>query len=96
MSRKCACCDTQYDLTFVPDNDDYMCGECYCGEYHSLEFSRGSFEAEMDVLHGDVYDIRKAIEAFVNDPPDNAFHYGYLYGLKSELENECFKHQLGE
>jgi len=91
MSRKCACCDALHDLTFVPYDDDYMCGECYCGEYHSLEFSRGSFEAEMDVLHGDVYDIYKAIEAFVSDPPDNAFHYGYLYGLKSELENVEFK-----
>ena len=28
---------------------------------------------------------------FVNDPPDNAFQYGYLYGLKSELENVEFK-----
>ena len=87
MSRKCACCDTLHDLTFVPDDEDYMCGECYCEEYHSLEFSQGKYEAEMDVLHGDVYDIYKAIEAFVNDPPDSAFNYGYLYGLKSELEN---------
>ena len=41
MSRKCACCDTQYNLMFVPDDEDYMCGECYCEQYHRYEFNQG-------------------------------------------------------
>ena len=45
MSRKCACCDTQHNLMFVPDNEDYMCGECYCEQYHRYEFNQGMHDA---------------------------------------------------
>ncbi len=87
MSRKCACCDTQYNLMFVPDDEDYMCGECYCETYHGYEFNQGRHDAADAVADGGIYDIQAAIDAFVTDPPSSPSQYGYLAELKSELEN---------
>lgn len=87
MSRKCSCCDTIHNLYFVPSDEDFMCGECYHEQYHRYEFNLGRYEAEADVQNSDVYDVEAALDAFISDPPDNAFQYGYLYELKSELEN---------
>jgi len=87
MSRKCACCDTQHNLVFVPDDEDYMCGECYCQQYHRYEFNQGMHNAANEIADGGIYDIQAAIDAFVIDPPSSAEQYGYLAELKSELES---------
>lgn len=86
MSRKCACCDTHSDLTFVSNADDYYCMSCYYETYHRFDFEYGTSKCEEYLEDNIVSDetLRNAIEVF---EPSTASQYGYLYGLKSELEN---------
>lgn len=87
MSRKCEGCDTVYNLRFVPDEDGYMCDECYYEEYHRYEFNQGRHDASDAIANGDVYDIQAAIDSFITDPASSPSEYGYLHELKNELEN---------
>ena len=46
------------------------------------EFDDGRQAAHKDIVNGDIYDIKSAIESFDYDPPDSPRQRGYLYQLK--------------
>lgn len=90
MSRKCACCDTHNDLTFVSDAEDFYCLSCYYETYELHEFDIGKMLCELSLdstPHSDVA-LLNAIKVFI---PNGASDYGYLAGLKSELEDRGYR-----
>lgn len=87
MARKCACCDTLDDLTYVSSADDYYCMTCYHVTYHYADFDEGYQMARNDIDRGDV-DAEFAVLSFYSDPPDSARLYGYRQACLHEVQGE--------
>ena len=89
MSRKCACCDTNNELTYVSSADDYYCMTCYYVTYHYTDFDIGYQSARHDIDNGDI-DAELGVMSFQIDPPDSASQYGYRQACLHEAQgDEC-------